>query len=142
MRLGLVLSPAGGALAKMLPLFRAGLGGRLGSGRQWLSWVSVDDAVGALYHALLDARCSGPINVTAPEPVTNAQFTTTLGRVLGRPTHLPVPSVALRAVFGPMAEETILGSARVEPKRLRETGYVFRQPTLEAALRHVLGRKG
>jgi NAD dependent epimerase/dehydratase family enzyme len=105
-----------------------------------MSWVSVDDAVGALYHALLDTRCSGPINVTAPESVTNAQFTTTLGRVLRRPTLLPVPSLALRAVFGPMAEETILGSARVEPRRLRETGYVFRQPTLEAALRHVCGR--
>ncbi len=141
MRLGVVLSPAGGALAKVLPLFRAGLGGRLGNGRQWMSWVSVEDAVGALYHALLDARCSGPINVTAPEPVTNAQFTAALGRVLSRPTLLPVPSLALRAVFGPMAEGTILGSARVEPKRLRETGYVFRQPTLEAALRHVLGRK-
>jgi uncharacterized protein (TIGR01777 family) len=140
MRFGVVLSPAGGALAKMLPAFRAGVGGRFGSGNQWMSWISLDDAVGAIWHVLNDAVCSGPINVTAPQPVTNAEFAAILGKVLGRPAILRVPAAILRFVFGRMVEETILASARALPARLQERGYAFRQPGLETALRHELHR--
>jgi uncharacterized protein (TIGR01777 family) len=142
LRLGVVLSPAGGALAKMLPLFRAGLGGRLGSGRQWMSWISVDDAAGVLYHALANPQLSGAVNGVAPEPVTNAGFTTTLAAVLHRPAILPVPAAGLRGVFGQMADETVLVSAKVVPGKLAATGYVFRWPQLARALRHVLGLNG
>jgi uncharacterized protein (TIGR01777 family) len=139
-RFGAVLSPAGGALAKMLPVFRAGLGGPVGGGRQWMSWLSVEDAVGAVHHALLTDTLDGAFNAVAPTPVTNAEFTRTLGRVLGRPALLPVPAAALRLLFGAMAEETILPSARVVPARLLASGYVFRHPALEDALRFELGR--
>lgn len=139
-RFGVVLSPAGGALAKMLPVFRAGVGGRLGAGTQWMSWVSIDDVVGAIYHALLDTRCSGPVNVVGPVPVRNAEFAAALGRVLERPTILPVPASVLRLAFGQMAEETVLISSRVTASKLQETGYEFRHTDLEGALRHVLGR--
>lgn len=141
MRFGVVLSPEGGALAKLLPLFRAGLGGRVGHGRQWMSWVSLDDAVGAIYHALMEPRCAGPVNVVAPEAVTNAEFSAMLGRVLHRPAVLPVPALALRAVFGEMADATLLASTRAMPARLLGTGYSFRQGALEAALRSGLGRQ-
>lgn len=140
MRFGVVLSPAGGALAKMLPPFRLGLGGRIGTGRQWMSWVGLDDAVGAIYHALVDPRCAGPVNIVAPEAVTNAHFAATLGRVLRRPAVLPVPAGVLRLAFGEMADAALLASTRAVPARLQETGYAFRQPTLEAALRAGLGR--
>ena len=140
LRFGVVLSPAGGALAKLLPLFRAGLGGRVGDGKQWMSWTSIDDAAGAIYHALLDARCAGAVNVVAPQAVTNGEFSATLAQMLRRPAVLPVPAAALRLVFGEMADATLLASTRVVPERLRETGYVFRHATLEAALRGVLGR--
>jgi uncharacterized protein (TIGR01777 family) len=139
-RLGAVLSPAGGALAKMLPVFRAGLGGRVGRGRRWMSWMSLEDAVGAMHHALFTDALDGPFNAVAPEPVTNAAFTRTLARVLRRPAVLPVPPVALRAVFGAMADETVLSSARVVPTGLLASGYAFRHPTLEEALRFELGR--
>ncbi|HEX2852893.1 MAG TPA: TIGR01777 family oxidoreductase [Opitutaceae bacterium] len=142
LRFGVVLSPAGGALAKLLPAFRAGCGGRLGSGAQWMSWISIDDAVGAIHHALLDDRCSGPVNAAAPQPVQNAEFATTLGRVLQRPAVLPVPATVLRLGFGRMAEETILTSTRAVPEKLQETGFEFRHAGLETALRHVLGRPG
>jgi NAD dependent epimerase/dehydratase family enzyme len=105
-----------------------------------MSWISVDDVVGALHHALMTENVRGPVNVTAPEPVTNADFTATLGRVLGRPTILPVPAVALRLLLGEMADELLLASARALPIRLQQSGYVFRHPTLEMALRHLLGR--
>ena len=140
LRLGVVLSPAGGALAKLLPLFRAGLGGRMGSGRQWMSWISVDDAVGALYHAVVSPQMSGAVNGTATDPVTNAGFTAMLAGVLRRPAVLPVPAAVLRGVFGQMADETILASAKVIPGKLTATGYGFRWPHLDGALRHVLGR--
>lgn len=140
LRTGVVLTPAGGALAKLLPLFSAGLGGRIGSGRQWMSWISIDDLLGAIYHAVLDQRCNGPVNAVAPEPATNAEFTATLARVLGRPALLPVPAAALRAAFGAMAEETLLASARVLPGKLDEAQFYFRHERLEMALRHVLGR--
>jgi uncharacterized protein len=138
LRFATMLAVEGGALAKMLPVFRLGLGGRFGHGRQWMSWVSIDDAVGAILHTLADPRCSGPINIAAPEPVRNAEFAATLGRVLGRPASLPVPSWVLRGVFGQMADEALLASTRAVPERLRETGFEFRHCTLETALRSAL----
>jgi uncharacterized protein len=137
-RFGVVLSPAGGALGKLLLPFRLGLGGRLGSGSQWMSWISIDDVAGALLHLVLNATLSGPVNLTAPEPVRNRDFTRALGRVLSRPTLLPVPSVALRLLLGEMADSTLLASARVLPERLLGSGYRFIHPDLETALRHVL----
>jgi len=141
LRTGVVLTPSGGALAKMLPLFRAGLGGRLGNGRQWMSWISIDDLVGAFYHAVLDQRCNGPVNAVAPEPVTNAEFTATLARVLRRPAVLPVQKAALKLAFGALADETLLASSRVVPAKLLDSQYWFRHERLEDALRHVLGRQ-
>ena len=140
LRFGIVLSPAGGALAKMLLPFRLGAGGVVGSGKQWWSWVALDDAVGAIRHALVTPEVSGPVNVAAPNPVTNAEFTRTLGRVLARPTLFPVPVFAARLALGEMADALLLASARIVPERLQQTGYVFRQPELEGALRHLLGR--
>jgi uncharacterized protein (TIGR01777 family) len=137
-RFGVVLSPAGGALGKMLLPFRLGLGGRLGEGSQWMSWISIDDVVGALLHLVRNETLSGPVNVTAPEPLRNRDFTRTLGQVLSRPTPLPVPSAALRLVLGEMADSTLLASARVVPERLLASGYRFTHPDLETALRHVL----
>jgi hypothetical protein len=139
LRFGIVLGPSGGALKTMLRPFRLGLGGRLGRGRQWMSWVSIDDVVGAIHHALATEELAGVANTVAPNPVTNAEFTKTLARVLGRPALMPVPAPALRLVLGEFAQET-LASARVIPGRLLETGYEFRYPELERALRHLLGR--
>lgn len=140
LRTGVVLTPAGGALARMLPLFSAGLGGRIGSGEQWMSWISIDDMVGVIYHAVLDQRCNGPVNAVAPHPVTNAEFTATLARVIRRPVFLPVPKMVLKLAFGAMAQETLLASTRAMPGRLDEAQYRFRHERLEPALRHVLGR--
>ena len=139
-RLGLVLSPAGGALGKMLPPFRAGLGGVVGPGTQYMSWVAMDDLLGALHHAMVDEGLGGAFNLVSPEPVTNREFTKTLGRVLGRPTITPVPAFALRLALGEMADATLLASTRVRPARLLETGYAFLYPELEGALRHLLGK--
>lgn len=139
-RLGVVLSPDGGALEKMLPPFRLGLGGRLGSGRQWMSWVGLDDAIGAIHHAIFSTSVRGPVNVTAPAPATNAEFTATLARVLARPAVLPVPAAALRLALGQLADEALLAGQRVLPAALLSAGYRFRAPALDAALRHVLGR--
>jgi uncharacterized protein (TIGR01777 family) len=132
-----VLSPDGGALAKMLPVFRAGVGGKFGSGRQWISWVGLPDAVRAIEFALQTASLSGPVNVVAPKPVTNLEFTRALGRALHRPTLFQVPAFALRLALGEMAE-TILGSARVEPACLSASGFDFEYPELEAGLRALL----
>ena len=141
LRIGMVLSPRGGALSRMLPLFRAGLGGVIGGGRQYVSWVALDDLPLILLHALRRGDLSGPVNAVAPRPVTNREFTETLGKVLSRPTPLPVPAFALRlAVGGEMADALLLASARVLPRRLEETGYSFRFPELGAALRHLLGK--
>ncbi|MEO6568625.1 MAG: TIGR01777 family oxidoreductase [Opitutaceae bacterium] len=140
MRFGIVLSPAGGALAKMLPAFRFGVGGRFGTGRQWMSWISIDDAVGAIYHALLEKRCSGAINTVSPSAVTNAEFVATLASVLNRPAMIPIPAAGLRVVFGEMADATLLASTRAVPEKLANTGYAFRHPDLSTALVHVLGR--
>jgi uncharacterized protein len=139
LRFGIVLSPAGGALRTMLVPFRLGVGGKLGSGRQWMSWVAIDDVLGAIRHALATDALAGVANTVAPNPVTNAEFTKALGRVLGRPTLFAVPGVAARVALGEFAQEA-LGSARVLPQRLTESGYEFRHPELEPALRHVLGR--
>ena len=139
-RSGIVLSPSGGALKKQLPLFRAGLGGRLGSGRQYVSWISLDDEVAAIRHLLLDEGASGPYNLTSPHPVTNAEFTAILGRVLPRPTLVPVPAFALRLVLGrELAAALPLASQRVLPARLAAAGYEFRHPRLDDALRDLLG---
>lgn len=140
LRFGIVLSPAGGALARMLPAFLLGAGGPIGSGRQWMSWISIDDAIDAIHEALFDPRLSGPVNATAPEPVQNREFAATLGRVLGRPSVVPAPAFALRALFGELADETLLASQRVLPERLQRLGFRFRHPTIESAFRHVLGR--
>ncbi|MCI0371907.1 MAG: DUF1731 domain-containing protein, partial [candidate division NC10 bacterium] len=139
-RMGIILTPAGGALQRMLLPFRLGLGGPLGSGRQWLSWVAADDAVGAVHHALMTEDLAGPVNVTAPEPVRGREFAATLGRVLRRPALLPAPAAGLRLLFGEMADVALLASQRVIPARLLESGYGFRFPALEGALRHLLGR--
>lgn len=140
LRIGVVLSPRGGALAKLLPLFSLGLGGPVGSGRQFMSWISIDDVIGAIHHVVTDPDLHGPINVVAPNPVTSAEFAATLGRVLHRPAVLPAPAAALRLMLGQMAEETVLASTRVAPEILLRSRYAFRHDTLEAALRHVLGR--
>lgn len=141
LRFGLVLTPAGGALGRMLLPFLAGVGGPLGSGKQWMSWISVDDAVGAIHHALYTDALEGAVNTAAPEPVTNRDFAAALGRVLGRPAVVPVPALALKLLFGEMAETALLAGQRLSPARLVASGYTFRHPTLEPALRHVLGRK-
>ena len=140
-RFGVVLSPAGGALKKMLLPFRLGLGSQVGRGSQWLSWISIDDAVGVVHHALETDTLRGPVNAVAPNPVTNRDFTRTLGRVLQRPTPFTAPAGALRLVLGEMAEETLLASARVLPAGLLRSGYEFHHPDLESALRHVLGKE-
>jgi uncharacterized protein len=139
-RTGVVLSPEGGALAKMLTPFRLGLGGPMGSGDQWMSWISLDDEVAALYWLLMHRDCRGVYNLTAPLPVTNATFSETLGRVLHRPAFVPIPALALRALFGEMAEETILAGQRVSAPRLDAAGFRFRHATLAEALRFELGR--
>ena len=140
LRIGVVLTAAGGALAQMLLPFQLGAGGRLGSGQQWMSWVSLDDVIVAMLHALRTESLDGPVNAVAPSPVTNAEFTRTLGRVLSRPTLFTVPAAVARLAFGEMADEALLASTRVTPTRLVSTGYVFRHPDLEGTLRHTLGR--
>ena len=140
-RTGIVLSPSGGALGKMLPAFKLGVGGMLGSGRQHMSWIALDDLLGAVWQCLADERLQGPVNAVSPRPVTNREFTKTLGRVLRRPTVFPVPAPAIRLLFGEMGDEALLSSTRVTPGRLEASGFAFRYPVLEGALRHVLGRE-
>ncbi len=140
LRTGVVLTPAGGALARMLPPFRAGVGGRLGAGTQGMSWIALDDLLAVINRARCDERCRGPINAVAPEPCSNAEFTATLGRVLHRPTVFPVPGGVLRLVFGDLANETLLADSRVRPTRLLAMGHTYRFPELGEALAHVLGR--
>jgi uncharacterized protein (TIGR01777 family) len=137
-RFGVVLASHGGILARIVPVFRLGAGGPLGSGRQYLPWVSLDDAAGAVLLAVDGDDLGGPVNVVSPHPVTNREFTSALARVLGRPAMLPVPAAALRAMFGEMADEALLVSQRVEPARLAAAGFAFRFPDLEAALRDAL----
>jgi len=138
LRFGVVLTPNGGALRQMLPVFRAGLGGRLGDGRQWMSWISLEDAVRAITFALKEPSLAGACNTTAPEPLTNAEFTRALGRRLHRPVVLRVPAFALRAAFGQMADDTVLASTRAVPSALQSTGFRFQHPRLEIALAAML----
>ena len=138
LRFGIVLGRNGGALAKMLPPFRMGVGGRLGAGAQWMSWLSLHDAVRAIRFAIDNGVLSGAVNAVAPQPVTNAEFTATLARVLRRPAIIPVPAPALRALFGEMAGLTMLASQRVRPSRLERAGFRFDFPSLEGALRQEL----
>ncbi len=137
-RFGIVLSKNGGALAKMLTPFKIGMGGKVGSGTQYMSWVAMDDVTGAIYHALTTDLLKGPVNVTAPNPVTNKEFTNTLGKVLNRLTVMPMPAFAARLAFGEMANDLLLASTRVAPKRLSDSGYEFQYTELESALKHIL----
>jgi uncharacterized protein len=138
-RTGVVLSESGGALDKMLPFFKLGIGGPVAGGRQYVPWVHLDDVAGAVAFALDTEAARGPVNVTAPEPVTNRKLSKTLGRVLGRPTFAPVPALAVKLLYGEMAEIVTTGQ-RAVPARLEELGYTFRRPELEAALRAATGR--
>lgn len=133
LRIGVVLAPKGGALEKLLLPFRMGVGGRMGSGRQWMPWISLDDVVEVILRAIRDERLRGPVNAIAGS-VRNADFTEALGRALHRPTLFPIPSFGMRAIMGEMADEALLASQRAEPTRLREIGHVFHHPTLDTAL--------
>jgi len=139
-RFGIILDAHEGALAKMLPPFRAGIGGRIGGGNQWMSWIAFEDVIAALKFMLADRSIHGPVNVVAPNPVTNAEFTKTLGRVLSRPAIFPMPAFAARLAFGEMADALLLGSQRVDPAVLEDNGFLFSWPTLEPALNHILAK--
>jgi uncharacterized protein len=138
LRIGPVLSPKGGALAKMLTPFKLGLGGVIGSGRQYFSWIALDDLVSAIVFAVENESLVGPVNAVAPGAITNREFTKTLGSVLGRPTIFPMPAFLARLAFGEMADEMLLGGARVAPHELIKAGFPFEYPQLEPALRHLL----
>jgi hypothetical protein len=139
-RTGVVLSPKGGALGSMLTPFKLGVGGRIGDGRQWMSWIDILDMVGAIHHMLKSDLLQGPVNMVAPKPVTNADFTKTLAGVLRRPAIFPVPAFAVKLAFGEMGETVLLGSQRVEPAQLVASGYPFRFSTLRESLEHVVRR--
>jgi uncharacterized protein len=139
-RFGVILSPRGGALAKMLPPFKMGAGGKIASGTQYMSWIALDDVVAALQFALVTPALSGPANFTAPTPVTNAEFTHILGHALHRPTVATIPPLVLKLAFGEMAEQVLIAGQRVFPRALERAGYVFRHSTLDDALRFELGR--
>jgi len=142
LRLGMILSTKGGGLAKMLTPFKMGVGGNVGSGNQYWSWIAIDDVIGAINHCIVNDKISGAVNTTAPCPLTNRDFTRSLGTVLLRPTLIPMPAVAARMALGEMADALLLSSARVMPNRLSETGYHFQYPTLEPALKHLLAHNG
>jgi uncharacterized protein (TIGR01777 family) len=137
-RTGVVLSPKGGALGKMLTPFKLGLGGRVGNGQQWMSWIDVQDMVGAILHMVKSDMLRGPVNMVAPKPVTNAEFTNTLASVLSRPAIFPMPAAAVKVLFGEMGETVLLGSQRVEPAALVGSGYPFRFRTLKESLINTL----
>jgi uncharacterized protein (TIGR01777 family) len=137
-RFGVILDGNGGALKKMLPPFRMGVGGKIGSGKQWMSWIALSDVIGALNFAMATESLRGPVNFVAPNPVTNAEFTKTLGKVLSRPTFFPIPAFAVHLLFGEMGEALLLGSQRVTPEHLKSNGFHFQYSKLENALRHVL----
>jgi uncharacterized protein len=139
LRTGIVLSPKGGALGTMLLPFKLGLGGRIGDGRQWMSWINVQDMVGAIHHILKNDLLQGPVNMVAPKPVTNAEFVKTLASVVSRPAILPMPEFAVRAIFGEMGEELLLASQKVEASKLISSGYPFRFRELRASLEALLG---
>jgi hypothetical protein len=137
-RFGIILDAKEGALAKMLTPFRMGIGGRIGGGKQWMSWIAIEDVVNGLKFLIGDGTVSGPLNFTAPNPVTNAEFTKTLGRVLSKPTFFPVPEFGVKLAFGEMGEALLLGSQRVKPDVLEQKGFGFTYPTLGSALKHLL----
>jgi len=138
LRFGIILSPAGGALAKMLLPFKMGLGGIIGSGAEYMSWIALSDILGIIAFALDTESLRGPVNAVAPNAVTNKEFTKTLGKVLHRPTLFPMPAFAARLAFGEMADALLLSSARVEPSALKKAGFHFQWPALEGALQHLL----
>ena len=140
LRLGVVLSAGGGALKKMLPPFRLGLGGPIGNGKQYWSWIAIGDVIGAIEHALNTPAVSGAVNVVAPNPATNAEFTAALGRALHRPAFLPMPAFAAHLLLGEMADALLLASTRVKPEKLVASGYTFKYPELDGALEHILQR--
>ena len=140
LRFGIILSKEGGALPRMVTPFQLGAGGPIGNGRQWMSWISIDDAVTIILEALRNGDMHGPFNAVAPEPVRNAEFASRLGEVLHRPALVPAPAFALRLLFGEMADAALLASQRVVPARLTALGFSFRHPTLAEALRAILGR--
>ena len=137
-RFGIILDPNEGALGKMLPPFRMGVGGRVGDGKQWMSWIALDDVVNGLKFLIEDELVQGPVNFVAPEPVRNTEFTATLGRILKRPTFFPIPAFGARLAFGEMADALLLSSQKVEPSVLEDKGFMFTWPTLEPALRHLI----
>jgi len=140
LRIDVVLSPVGGALQRLLPSFNMGLGGKVGSGKQYLSWISMDDLIGSVYHAMDDDNLSGPVNLVAPNPVTNLEMTRTLAKVISRPALFTLPAWLIKLVFGEMGKEVLLSSTRVIPEKILAAGYRFRHPDLEGALRHLLGK--
>ena len=140
LRIGVVLTPRGGALKKFLLPFSLGLGGKIGSGAQYLSWISIDDLIYAIYHIMADNRLQGPVNLVSPNPVPNAEFSQTLGSILNRPTLLSVPAGVIRGMYGEMGREILLASTRVMPQQLLQTGFSFAHPDLASALRHLLGK--
>jgi len=139
-RIGVVLSPEGGALSRMLPVFRLGLGGRTGTGRQYIPWISMDDVIGSIYHIMFDESLTGKVNLVAPEPVTNSGLVDTLSKILKRPSFTDIPESILKMAFGQMADEILLASSRVIPSKLIGSGYKFLKPTLEKNLIHTLGK--
>lgn len=139
LRFGVILSPKGGALKQMLPPFQWGVGGKMGLGTQYMSWVALEDVISIIHDVLQQPRLAGPVNVVSPHPVTNAEFTQILGRVLHRPTFLNMPAFAVKLVFGEMGEALLLSSTRVQPKKLEQIGFQFAYPDLENALQHMLG---
>lgn len=139
-RFGIILSAHGGALPRMLTPFRMGVGGRLGSGNQWMSWIALEETICIIRNLITQGNGSGPVNLVSPNPVTNSEFTRILGRVLHRPTVFPAPAFALRVVLGEMADELLLASQRVIPARLTEFGYSFRHPELESTLQPMLAK--
>lgn len=140
-RFGIILDSQEGALAKMIPPFRMGVGGKVGDGRQWMSWIALEDVVNALSFVLNHSSIKGPVNFVAPTPVRNAEFTRDLGKILSRPTFFPIPSFGARLVFGEMADALLLSSQKVAPRVLEKAGYRFAYPTLPAALKHTLAKK-
>ena len=139
LRIGVVLGAGGGALAAMLTPFKLGVGGRVGSGQQYMSWIALDDVVGAVEHALATESLRGPVNVVSPNPARNIEFTRALGRVLSRPTIFPLPAFVVKLAFGQMGEDLLLGGQRVDSAKLAASGYTFHYPELEAALRRAVG---
>ena len=140
LRIGVVLSPVGGALQRLLPTFKMGLGAKVGSGQQYMSWISMDDLIGTVYHAMNDDSLSGPVNLVAPNPVTNLEMARTLAKVISRPALFTLPAWLIKLVFGEMGKEVLLSSTRVSPEKILAAGYCFRHPDLEGALRHLLGK--